>query len=84
MAYYYWDDGFKTSEGFSLQECIEKFGTKVVTGVANGIQLKYKVILLDKKRSLGNSWMLWMKDGRGKNIHVALYEKDASRVAGVL
>jgi hypothetical protein len=84
MAYYYWDDRFKTDEGFSLKECLEQFGTKLVSCEANGRRFKYKVILLDGKKSLGNSWMLWMKDGRGKNVQVGLYEKDATRVAGVL
>lgn len=84
MAYYYWDDSFRTSEGLSLTQCLEQLGTQVVTFKAGGKRLKYKVIFLDSKKSLGNSWMLWMKDEKERNVCVTSYEKSASRVVGIL
>jgi hypothetical protein len=84
MAYYYWNESFQTEEGLSLRQCLEQFGTKVVKCSINGVRLKYKVILLDANRTLGYSWMLWMKDLRGRNVGVALYEKEGQRVMGVV
>jgi hypothetical protein len=78
MSYYYWDNNFKNKQGLSLQECSEKFGTKLVSFHSG----KYKVVFLDSRRSLGNSWMLWFKDGRGKQVPVVWYEATAERVQG--
>jgi hypothetical protein len=78
MSYYYWNNNFKNEQGLSLQECSEKFGTKLVSCHLG----KYKVILLDSRKTLGYSWMLWFKDGRGKQVPVAGYEATAQRIPG--
>jgi hypothetical protein len=72
MSYHYWDDDFKTDKNESLQECLNLYGTQVVRHPSG---YKYKVIFLDDARDLGNSWMLWSKTLRGKNIPVKLYEE---------
>lgn len=85
-SYYYWDDNYRTEDGLTLQECHEQFGTQVASLTRKGFRhaYKYKVINLDKSKSLGKSWMLWMKNNKGVNIPVALYEKDAQRVPGTI
>ena len=41
----------------------------------------YKVVYLDETKDLGYSWMLWSKDiATDRNIRVALYEKDPSKI----
>ena len=74
MSYYYWDDNHRNELGESLSECMEKYGTKVQI-MKNGREAyKYKVIFLDKRKTLAHSWMLWYKDRNGRNIKVRLYE----------
>lgn len=84
MSYYYWDDTFTNAEGLSLEECKHLYGTKVVKGVMQGYNIVYKVVFLDKKKSLKNSWMLWFRDRRGKNVPVNMYEKDEWKRLGTI
>jgi hypothetical protein len=77
LSYYYWDPEFKTEAGLTLKQCLERYGTQKV----NAKSFYYKVIFLDKKKDLGNSWMLWSKDYRtNSNIKVTQYEKDPTHI----
>ena len=78
MSFYYWDDSFRNKSGLSLRECIEKFGTQVVSCLHG----RYKVILLDGTKTLKYSWMLWFKSTTGMNIPVIAYEEQAKRIPG--
>tara|TARA_R110002072_G_scaffold45565_7_gene127013 strand:- start:16337 stop:16636 length:300 start_codon:yes stop_codon:yes gene_type:complete len=70
--FYYWSLEFKTKEGYSLNQCIEKFGTQVFEhksddGVINTGNFR-KVIFLDASKSLTNSWLLWKRTCTGMPI----------------
>ena len=72
MSYHYWDPDFRTAEGLTLQQCLDKYGT----GTQNmGRNIHYQVIFLDAKRDYGNSWMLrCFNRATGENVPVRLYE----------
>jgi len=72
ISYYYWDENFKNKDDLSLQECYDRFGTKIV--MAN--KFYYKVVFLDETKDLGYSWMLWSKDiATDKNMRFLYMKK---------
>ena len=76
-SYYYWDQDFKNAESRTLQECIDNFGT-VITRTKT---YYYKVIFLDERKNLDNSWMLWAKDSKThQNVKVTYYEKNSKNI----
>jgi hypothetical protein len=74
MSYYYWDPAFRSKDGLTLDECMQRFGAAVTVFPTENGNFRYKVIFLDETRDLGHSWMLWMKTQRNRNVKVTMYE----------
>ena len=77
-TYHYWSKIFKTTQGKTLEECYQEYGTG--SQYLNPFTVM-EVIFLDEARSFGKSWVLrCFSSITGENIPVRLYEAD--KVAG--
>jgi hypothetical protein len=69
IPFYYWNPDFKTKEGFTLEECMDRFGTALLTHPRMN-DYDIKVIFLDEKKTRERVWILWIK-----NIATGVYMK---------
>jgi MYND finger len=57
--WHYWSDKFRNSNGESLQDCLEKYGTGDFDSPNENKSLKVRCLFLDDSRTALKSWVLW-------------------------